>query len=83
MYIFIRIYAYVGRYICICINIYINATPLQVLSVEAQQILSLTDGLRRNLPRITFEGSDIPLVRGFSSFITMNPGCPFPPIPYT
>ena len=51
-----------------------NRIDLEVLSVIAQQILTLTDGLRRNLPRITFEGSDIPLVRGFSSFITMNPG---------
>jgi len=51
-----------------------NRIDLEVLSVVAQQILSLTDGLRRNLPRIIFEGSDIPLVRGFSSFITMNPG---------
>ena len=40
----------------------------------AQQILTLSDSLRRGMKRITFEGSDIPLVKGFSSFITMNPG---------
>jgi len=51
-----------------------NRIDLEVLSVIAQQILTLTDGLRRGTPRIVFEGSDIPLVRGFSSFITMNPG---------
>ena len=51
-----------------------NRIDLEVLSVVAQQILSLTDGLRRGLPRIMFEGSDIPLIKGFSSFITMNPG---------
>ena len=51
-----------------------NRIDLEVLSVVAQQILSLTDGLRRGLPRILFEGSDIPLIKGFSSFITMNPG---------
>ena len=51
-----------------------NRIDLEVLSVVAQQLLSLSDALRRNLPRIMFEGSDIPLIRGFSSFITMNPG---------
>merc|ERR1719478_828823 len=51
-----------------------NRIDLEVLSVVAQQILSLTDGLRRGLARIMFEGSDIPLIKGFSSFITMNPG---------
>ena len=51
-----------------------NRIDLEVLSVVAQQILSLTDGLRRGLARILFEGSDIPLIKGFSSFITMNPG---------
>ncbi|EKX45970.1 hypothetical protein GUITHDRAFT_94428 [Guillardia theta CCMP2712] len=51
-----------------------NRIDLEVLSVIAQQILTLSDGLRRGLSRIVFEGSDIPLVKGFSSFITMNPG---------
>ena len=51
-----------------------NRIDLEVLSVIAQQILTLSDGLRRGLKRIFFEGSDIPLVKGFSSFITMNPG---------
>lgn len=51
-----------------------NRIDLEVLSVIAQQILTLSDGLRRGLKRIVFEESDIPLVKGFSSFITMNPG---------
>ena len=51
-----------------------NRIDLEVLSVIAQQILTLSDGLRRGSKRISFEGSDIPLVKGFSSFITMNPG---------
>ena len=51
----------------------------QVLSVVAQQILSLTDGLRRNLPRITFEGSIL-----HPQPSTLNPKpCTLQPTPYT
>ena len=45
-----------------------------MLSVVAQQVLSLTEGVRAGLQRIFFEGSEIPLNPRFASFITMNPG---------
>eukprot|EP00960_Hanusia_phi_P020846 614410-Hanusia_phi.AAC.1 len=51
-----------------------NRIDLEVLSVIAQQILSLNDAIRRGLPRLLFEGSDIVCIKGYSSFITMNPG---------
>ena len=39
-----------------------------------QQVLQLTEGVRAGLPRIFFEGTEIPLNPRFASFITMNPG---------
>jgi dynein heavy chain len=51
-----------------------NRIDLEVLSVIAQQILTLNDAIRRGLKRIMFEGSDIACIQGYSSFITMNPG---------
>ena len=51
-----------------------NRIDLEVLSVIAQQILTLNDAIRRGLKRILFEGSDIACIQGYSSFITMNPG---------
>ena len=51
-----------------------NRIDLEVLSVIAQQILTLNDAIRRGQKRLLFEGSDIACIQGYSSFITMNPG---------
>jgi dynein heavy chain, axonemal len=52
-----------------------NRIDLEVLSVIAQQILTLNDAIRQGIKEIVFEGSQIQCVKGYSSFITMNPGC--------
>jgi len=51
-----------------------NRIDLEVLSVIAQQILTLNDAIRQGIKEIQFEGSQILCVKGYSSFITMNPG---------
>ena len=51
-----------------------NRIDLEVLSVIAQQILTLNDAIRQGIQEIAFEGSQIQCVKGYSSFITMNPG---------
>jgi dynein heavy chain len=51
-----------------------NRINIEVLSVVAQQIITLQDGVRLNLPRIDFEGSNIKLDPQFAVYITMNPG---------
>jgi dynein heavy chain len=51
-----------------------NRIDVEVLSVVAQQIMQLQAGVQRGVPRIDFEGVDIPLSPLFSCFITMNPG---------
>jgi dynein heavy chain len=51
-----------------------NRIHIEVLSVVAQQIINLQDGVRRNLPRIDFEGSNIALDYNYATYITMNPG---------
>ena len=48
--------------------------PSQVLSVIAQQILSIQTAVRQNVKRFMFEGTDISLDRSCTVFITMNPG---------
>lgn len=45
-----------------------------MLSVVAQQILSILTALSQNLTRFVFEGCDISLVNTCGIFITMNPG---------
>lgn len=50
------------------------AVDVEVLSVVAQQIVSLQIAARRQQPSLIFEGSELPLSTSFSVFITMNPG---------
>jgi dynein heavy chain, axonemal len=51
-----------------------NRIHIEVLSVVAQQIINLQEGVRRNMPRIDFEGSNIALDYNYATYITMNPG---------
>ncbi|KAG9397278.1 Dynein heavy chain and region D6 of dynein motor [Carpediemonas membranifera] len=51
-----------------------NRIDIEVLSVVAQQILSILNALSENLTRFVFEGQEIPLNSGCGIFITMNPG---------
>nr|XP_028557519.1 dynein heavy chain 2, axonemal isoform X1 [Podarcis muralis]XP_028557522.1 dynein heavy chain 2, axonemal isoform X1 [Podarcis muralis] len=51
-----------------------NRINIEVLSVVAQQILSILSALAANLTRFTFEGHEINLVWSCGIFITMNPG---------
>lgn len=51
-----------------------NRINIEVLSVVAQQILSILSALASNLSRFYFEGFEINLVWSCGIFITMNPG---------
>ncbi|KAM8972622.1 dynein axonemal heavy chain 2 [Pelodytes ibericus] len=51
-----------------------NRINIEVLSVVAQQILSILSALSANLSRFVFEGREINLVWSCGIFITMNPG---------
>ncbi|OBS67543.1 hypothetical protein A6R68_03951 [Neotoma lepida] len=51
-----------------------NRINVEVLSVVAQQILSILSALTANLTRFHFEGFEINLVWSCGIFITMNPG---------
>jgi len=51
-----------------------NRINIEVLSVVAQQIISIQIGLRQNLSEIEFGGKTIKLLPSFGVFITMNPG---------
>jgi len=51
-----------------------NRINVEVLSVVAQQVITIQIALRQNVARFDFEGTNIPLINTFGAFITMNPG---------
>ncbi|CAD7972922.1 unnamed protein product [Amoebophrya sp. A25] len=51
-----------------------NRIPVEVLSVIAQQMLTVTQAIRQRKKTFEFLGQKIPLNTRFGVFITMNPG---------
>ena len=51
-----------------------NRIDIEVLSVIAQQLLTIKTAKDQKLTRFVFEGRDIRLVETCAAFITMNPG---------
>lgn len=51
-----------------------NRIQLEVLSVIAQQVLTIQQAKARQAERFMFEGTDLPLRMTCCPFITMNPG---------
>ncbi|KAJ8614220.1 hypothetical protein CTAYLR_001132 [Chrysophaeum taylorii] len=51
-----------------------NRIQLEVLSVIAQQVLTIQQAKARRAERFMFEGTDLPLKMTCCPFITMNPG---------
>ena len=51
-----------------------NRIDIEVLSVIAQQLLTIQNALRENASEFFFEDSSIPLKHSCGVFITMNPG---------
>ena len=51
-----------------------NRIDIEVLSVIAQQILTIQSAVRAKLPEFEFNEKIIPLNLRFGVFITMNPG---------
>ena len=50
------------------------SNAVQVLSVVAQQVLSIIRAKQQKVKTFVFEGTEIPLVMTCNAFITMNPG---------
>ncbi|RXN25582.1 dynein heavy chain axonemal [Labeo rohita] len=51
-----------------------NRINIEVLSVIAQQLITIRNAKSARLPRFMFEGREIKLVMTCAAFITMNPG---------
>nr|XP_019939373.1 PREDICTED: dynein heavy chain 6, axonemal [Paralichthys olivaceus] len=51
-----------------------NRIDIEVLSVIAQQLITIRNAKSAQLPRFRFEGREIKLVNTCAAFITMNPG---------
>uniref|UniRef100_A0A336LHG4 CSON012522 protein n=1 Tax=Culicoides sonorensis TaxID=179676 RepID=A0A336LHG4_CULSO len=51
-----------------------NRIDIEVLSVIAQQLITIQNAKAMNLSRFIFEGREIKLISSCSAFITMNPG---------
>ncbi|XP_076584320.1 dynein axonemal heavy chain 6 [Chaetodon auriga] len=51
-----------------------NRIDIEVLSVIAQQLITIRNAKAAKLPRFRFEGQEIKLVMTCAAFITMNPG---------